>query len=119
MIARTWRGTTTRDRADAYLAYLHKTGVKACRETPGNLGVYVLHRRLEGRAEFLFISLWESLEVIRRFAGPEVERAVYFPEDRGFLREMAPHVEHYEVSAAGPNDSRSESSLPAMLRGLL
>ena len=119
MIARTWKGTTARDKADAYLDYLHRTGVKSCRETRGNLGVYVLRRLVEDRAEFLFISLWESLEVIKRFAGPDADRAVYFPEDREFLREMVPCVEHYEVSAVPARAECRESSFPSLLRGLL
>jgi len=88
---------TPKARADEYDAYLARTGVKDCRATPGNLGVYVL-RRIEGdRAHFLFISLWESYEAIQEFAGRDVERAVYYPEDREFLLELEPEVTHYEV----------------------
>jgi heme-degrading monooxygenase HmoA len=119
MIARTWKGITPRDKAAAYLDYLHKTGVKACSETPGNLGVFLLHRLVEDHAEFLFISLWESLEVIQRFAGPDVERAVYFPEDREFLQEMVPRVEHYEVAATPPRAVLGEKFFPSVVRGLL
>ena len=97
MIARTWHGVTLAARADAYDAYLTQTGVRDCRATPGNLGVYVL-RRIEGdRAHFLFVSLWESYDAIRVFAGDEYERAVYYPEDHKFLLELEPHVIHYEV----------------------
>lgn len=100
MIARTWHGVTRAADADAYDAYLHRTGVTECRETPGNLGVYVL-RRIDGdRAHFLFVSLWASLDAIRAFAGPETERAVYFPEDRRFLLDLEPQVTHYEVREA-------------------
>ena len=42
---------------------------------------------------------WESWEAIRRFAGPEPEKAVYYPEDEGFLLEKEP-VFHYEVAVA-------------------
>ena|SRR5438128_4856355 len=97
MIARIWRGVTPEAKADEYLDYLQKTGIEACRATPGNRGVTVLRRMADGRAEFLFISLWESMEAIRRFAGADVDRAVYYPEDRTFLLEMDPHVRHFEV----------------------
>lgn len=100
MIARTWHGVTKAADADAYDAYLHRTGVHECRATPGNLGVYVL-RRLDGeRAHFLFVSLWESYDAIRAFAGADPERAVYFPEDRRFLLELEPQVTHYDVREA-------------------
>ena len=69
MIARTWHGVTEAAKADEYLDYLNKTGVAEYRATPGNLGVYVL-RRIEGnRAHFLLLTLWESEEAIKRFAG--------------------------------------------------
>jgi heme-degrading monooxygenase HmoA len=59
--------------------------------------VGILRRITEDRALFVFTSRWESWEAIRRFAGPEPERAVYYPEDREFLLTMDPHVEHFEV----------------------
>jgi len=49
------------------------------------------------RAEFLFVSLWESVDAICKFAGPDIERAVYYPEDKEFLLELEPNVTHYEV----------------------
>lgn len=107
MIARVWRGATPKKKSDRYLAYLEETGVKECEATPGNCGVYVLRRVDEGRAEFLFISLWESFEAIKSFAGSDIDKAVYFPEDREFLLEMEPHVRHYEVAVASVVESRS------------
>jgi heme-degrading monooxygenase HmoA len=100
MIARVWIGATPEKMSNRYLEYLEKTGVKGCRTTPGNRGVYVLRRVGGGRAEFLFISLWKSLEAIEAFAGSEIDRAVYYPEDRDFLLEMSPDVQHYEVAVA-------------------
>jgi hypothetical protein len=56
----------------------------------------------DGRAEFVFVSLWESFDAIRAFARPDPGRAVYYPEDRAFLLEMRPGVEHLEVVEAPP-----------------
>ena len=94
MVARVWQGVTPETKSDRYLAYLEKTGVKNCLATGGNRGVYVLRRIGGGRAEFLFISLWESVEAIRAFAGEDIDKAVYYPEDREFLLEMEPRVRH-------------------------
>jgi hypothetical protein len=69
MIARIWRGVTPAEKADQYLEYLEKTGLKDYRAVPGNQGVQVLRRTYEGKTEFLLISLWESYETIRAFAG--------------------------------------------------
>ena len=106
MIARTWHGAVPADKADAYFDYLLRTGVPDLKATAGNVGVYVM-RRIEGRqAHFFMISLWESRRDIRAFAGDDVERARYYPEDAAYLLELEPHVTHYEVlvgpEPAGP-----------------
>ena len=97
MIARIWRGRTVAAQADQYLDYLQKTGVEEIRATPGNRGVRILRHITGQEAEFLFVSFWDSLDAIQSFAGPDIERAVYFPEDTAFLLELEPTVAHYEV----------------------
>lgn len=97
MIARIWHGVTAAEKADEYLDYLNETGVPDYRATEGNRGVYVL-RRIEGdRAHFLTLSFWGSMEEITSFAGPEPEKAKYYPEDEKFLLDFEPVVGHYEV----------------------
>lgn len=100
LIARVWHGVTPAAKANAYARYLNDTGVRDCRATPGNRGVYVLRRLTGDRAEFTFISLWESLDAIRRFAGDDYEKAHYYAEDREYLFELEPCVVHYEVMPA-------------------
>ena len=102
MIARVWQGAVAAGRGDEYAAYLAATGVRDCRATPGNRGVYVLRRDAADRTEFVFISLWESLDAIRGFAGDDPERARYYAEDRNFLLSLAPTVTHYAVTASLP-----------------
>ena len=97
MLARTWRGVTRAEDADEYLAYLRKTGLDAYQRTPGNLGVLTLRRTVGDRAEFLIVSLWESADAVRRFAGDEPERAVFYPEDERFLVARDLSVDHYDV----------------------
>ncbi len=104
MIARLWRGTTRASESDAYLAYLQETGVKEYRATSGNRGVYVLRRVDDRHAEFLLVSLWDSVEAIRRFAGADIERAVFYPRDNDFLIARETRVTHYEVRLA-PEDA--------------
>jgi heme-degrading monooxygenase HmoA len=97
MIARSWSGVTRAEDADVYLEYLHATGIPEYRATPGNRGVLALRRIVGDRAEFLLLTLWESVEAIRRFAGEDIERAVFYPEDERYLIERGERVEHYEV----------------------
>lgn len=49
--------------------------------------------------DYLLISLWESLEAVRGFAGPQPGRAVYYPEDGRYFpeSERRPYLAHYEV----------------------
>jgi len=97
MIARIWRGVTSREKAREYVEYLRRTGVKAYRETSGNRGAWILWREVQGGAEFLTVSMWESTDAIGRFAGPEIDRAVFYPGDDEYLIERDLTVRHYEV----------------------
>jgi heme-degrading monooxygenase HmoA len=99
MIARFWRGITSKSKADEYFEYLKKTGLKDYGSTEGNRGVYVFRRLEDDHAVFLLVSLWESYDAIKKFAGPDFEKAVYYPEDKKFLLEMEPNVVHYEILA--------------------
>jgi len=96
-ILRVWRGATHAADAEPYVDYMSETGFAALRGTPGNLGVLGLLRSTGDRAEHVVMSLWESEEAIRRFAGDEIGRAVFYPEDDGFLVEKDEHVDHFEV----------------------
>lgn len=100
MIARTWHGMTEAANGVEYLEYLQKTGVPGYKNTPGNRGVYVLRRIEGGTAHFLLISLWDSIEAIKRFAGEEYEKAHYYPDDARWLLEFEPNVTHYDVLVA-------------------
>jgi heme-degrading monooxygenase HmoA len=97
MIARVWRGAVRAEDADAYGAYIGKTGLAGYAATPGNRGAWLLRRDEADRTEFVTFTLWESLEAIRGFAGDDVERAVYYPEDDRYLIERDLTVAHYEV----------------------
>ena len=97
MIARTWHGAVRAADAERYHAYLLDTGVPDYRRTPGNLGVYLLRRADGDVAHFLLLTFWESWDAIRAFAGDDVERARYYPEDERYLLELEPTVTHYEV----------------------
>jgi heme-degrading monooxygenase HmoA len=98
MIARIWHGVTPSSKSDQYLEYLNATGVPDSRATEGNKGVYVLRRIDADRAHFLFLSLWESTDAIKQFAGPDFEKARYYPDDDEYLLEREPGVAHYEVA---------------------
>jgi heme-degrading monooxygenase HmoA len=97
MLARTWSGRTPSVKADDYSEYLKTSGIKDYLATPGNRGVFMLRRSLGNETEFLLVSLWESEAAIRAFAGDDMTKARYYPEDQDFLLNFAPTADHYEV----------------------
>jgi heme-degrading monooxygenase HmoA len=99
-IIRVWRGATRRSDGDAYEDYLEKTGFAEYSATEGNRGVYMTRRDVADRAEFCCVSLWESWDGVRAFAGDEPERAVFYPEDDRFLVDRELTVAHYAVFAS-------------------
>ena len=97
MIARIWRGHTREADAEAYTKLIERTGLVEYRATPGNLGAAILRRSKNGTAEFVVLSFWEDWDSIRKFAGDDVEKAHYYPEDDAYLLGKEPHVVHYEL----------------------
>lgn len=100
MIARIWAGATRAEDAEAYAAYIRETGIAEYAATPGNRGAHLLYRVVGDRAEVLTISFWESLDAIRGFAGDDIERAVFYPQDDRYLIERDLTATHYEVAAS-------------------
>jgi heme-degrading monooxygenase HmoA len=98
-IARVWRGATREQDARAYRDSL-RADLGEVRSADGNLGALIIQRTAAGRAEFQFLSLWESMDAVAGFAGPDVDRAVYFRDDERVLLELTPRVEHHQVVAA-------------------
>ena len=95
-VVRMWRGVTRTVDTDEYVAYVERTGIDEYRSTPGNLDAWTVTRDLaDGLTEVVTISRWVSMDSIRRFAGADVEAAVYYPEDDRFLVERDDSVRHF------------------------
>jgi heme-degrading monooxygenase HmoA len=101
MIARTWRGAVHAGDAEAYADYIRATGIAAYASTPGNRGAYLLYRIDGERAEVLTVSFWESLDAVHGFAGDDIDRAVFYPEDDQYLIERDLVAHHWVVAATG------------------
>jgi heme-degrading monooxygenase HmoA len=98
MIARIWRGAVRRADGDAYVRYIDETGLAAYAGTPGNRGAWMLRRDVGENTEIVTLSLWESLDAVKAFAGEDYETAVFYPEDDRFLVECDERTSHYEVA---------------------
>ena len=97
MIARVWRGITAAEKADAYIAYLRETALSDYARAPGNRGVTVFKRIQGEHAEIVLLSMWDSMDAVRAFAGGNPDHSVFYPEDEFYPLEMEPLVRHYEV----------------------
>jgi heme-degrading monooxygenase HmoA len=97
MIVRIWRGWTRPEDTDAYASYIKSTGIAAYESTPGNRGAYVISRQDGAKTEFLTISFWESHESTKAFAGDDIEKAVFYPEDDRYLIDRELTVKHFVV----------------------
>ena len=95
-VVRMWRGTVRTEDRDEYVGYVEETGMSEYRSTPGNLDAWMLTRDLGGGlTEIITVSRWESMDSIKGFAGEDVDRAVFNPEDDRFLVERDDTVRHY------------------------
>ncbi len=100
MIARVWHGVVRDEKADDYTQYLTGFGLQDYQAVPGNCGVQLLRRSEGVHVHLLLLSFWSSREAIEAYAGPDIERAHYYPYDLECLVDPEPRVAHYEVVAS-------------------
>ena len=98
MIARTWHGRATVAKADAYYRHFTATVAPQLKQIDGHRGAYLLRREVDGQVEFLAITLWDSIETVKEFAGPNPEIANVEPEGRAALSAFDSFANHYVVA---------------------
>ncbi len=97
MIARLWHGWTSRENADAYEALLRREVLPGIHRIEGYKGAYLLRRETRDEVEFVTLTLWESMDAVRAFAGEDYEVAVVPPEARKLLSRFDQRSGHYET----------------------
>jgi heme-degrading monooxygenase HmoA len=97
MIIRMWHGRVATSNSLTYREFLNRRAIPDYRSVPGNVSVLVLERADGDVTHFMTLTMWESYEAIRRFAGENIETAKYYPEDEDVLLELEPTVVHYEM----------------------
>jgi heme-degrading monooxygenase HmoA len=105
MIARHWRGWTKPEDADAYESLLRDTVLPHIRQIAGHRGVNVLRSDGPEESEFIVINFFDSLEAVKRFAGPDYQVATFEPEARRLLSRVEPLARHYAVPIAQAPES--------------
>jgi heme-degrading monooxygenase HmoA len=96
MIARVWRARATEEGAEAYRRHFIETVVPALRSIDGHRGAYLFRQDGEDLVELEVVTLWESMDAVRRFS-PDVDTAVVEPEAQAVLMGFDPKVAHKTV----------------------
>jgi heme-degrading monooxygenase HmoA len=74
-IVRTWTCWIRTEHTEFCKAYVEDAKLAQMRASPGNLEAKTLYRDLgDGTTEVVFLSLWDSMESVRLFAGAEASR---------------------------------------------
>lgn len=92
-----WHGRVNHNDAREYREFLQQRAIPDYQSVDGNIDVKILERQEEDATHFITMTTWESFDAIKAFAGEDLERAKYYPEDEGYLLEFEPTVVHYEV----------------------
>jgi len=97
MILRMWKARSTAEKSDRYIQHATGRVFPALQAIEGHCGAYLLRRAVDGVVEITVLTLWESMEAVRKFAGMHPEKAVVEAEARAFLTEFDETVTHFAV----------------------
>jgi len=97
MIVRTWHGRTRFSDGDDYESFM-KTRAAPDYGSVDGLQELFFTRRDEGDvSHFLLITVWDTLEAVKKFAGDDPSVAKYYSEDDKFLLEKEDHSLNHQV----------------------
>lgn len=97
MIARIWHGWTAPANADAYENLLRTKILPGIKQAHDCKGIHLFRRTAGNEVEFITLLFFDSLDVIRKFAGEDYEVAVVPPEARKLLARFDERSQHYET----------------------
>ena len=104
MIERHWKGIARKERANEYIDHLRNDTFKEIKKIKGFISASILKRDLSEGVEFLVITKWETLEVIKQFAGEKIETAVVPKLVQDIMVKYDKNVRHYEVNFTTDED---------------
>jgi len=102
MIVRMWRGQAKAAKAEAYEHFVTARVFASLPAIAGHRGAYLPKRPVGDEVEFIAVTLWESIDAIREFAGEAIDRAVAELEARAVLSSFDDFVRHFELAHGAP-----------------
>ncbi len=109
MIARLWHGLTNREDSEKYERLLLDDILPGIHRVEGYRGAYLLRREIAEGTEFVTLTLFDSMDAVRRFAGENSDVAVVPAQARRLLASFDARSTHYTVVAEPPRNSGGES----------
>lgn len=97
MILRQWTGVVRRERAEDYVRHLQTETLGELSGIEGFLEAAIVRRDVDAGVEYQVMTVWESLESVRAFAGDDVEAAVVPDVAREMMVDFDGRVRHYRV----------------------
>jgi heme-degrading monooxygenase HmoA len=97
VIARVWRGWTSRENAEPYERFLRDRMFPSIHRIPGFRGAELLRHDAGDEVAFMTITRFDSLEAVRAFAGDDSAKAVIEPEAKALLARLEERAELFEL----------------------
>ncbi len=94
MITRIWHGRTKKEDAESYRTYVIETGIRDYQKVDGNIDVQLLQNEEDGVSNIWMVTQWKDIDSIKKFAGKDIAKPKYYPEDEKYLLELEPKVVH-------------------------
>ena len=97
MIVRTWHGRTRLSDGDDYESFMEARAAPDYGSVDGLQELFFTRRDEGDVSHFLLITVWDTLEAVKKFAGDDPSVAKYYPEDDKFLLEKEDHSLNHQV----------------------
>ena len=97
MIVRTWHGRTRLADADEYETFMKERAAPDYGSVDGLEQLFFTRRDEGDVSHFLLVTIWHSMEAVKKFAGDDPSIAKYYPEDDKYLLEKELHSLNHQV----------------------
>ena len=98
MVERVWSArAASHDAAAEYAAYFRRIVLPELKAVRGYRSATLMQRDLDRGIEVVVSSRWDSLDVIRAFAGDDISRAVVHDEAAALFTDYDRTVRHFDI----------------------
>jgi heme-degrading monooxygenase HmoA len=95
MIVRVYRARTHAGMDKDFEQFLVQTALPLMRKSEGCRDVILGRTKWGGQPEFVIVSKWDSVDALKRFAGPDWQSSRILPEEAHLVKQV--FTDHYEV----------------------